>query len=75
MRLFYTGATEYLEPQNSPRLSIGGFVSSSPLPNDILNGIFGSISDYKAVNGLKEVRGVVLKNEFWIYSSSSNFMV
>jgi len=63
MRLFYTGATEYLGEQKSPRLSLGGFISSSPLPNDILNGIFGSISDYKAVNGLKEVRGVVLRNE------------
>ncbi len=63
MRLFFTGASSFLASQPSPRLSLGGFISNSPVPNDVLNGIFGSISDRQGNNGLKETFGFALRNE------------
>jgi len=63
MRLFFTGAKVFLGVQINPTLSLGGLISSSPVPNDAINAVFGSISEYQASNGLKEVRALVLKNE------------
>lgn len=63
MRLFFTGAKEYLGPQANPRLSLGGLISSSPIPNDAINGLFGSISDLQGAEGSRETRGLVLLNE------------
>lgn len=63
MRLFFTGAKTFLAEQANPNLSLGGFVSSSPVPFDQLDGVFGGVSDYEAANGNREVRCFVLKNE------------
>lgn len=63
MRLFFTGASKGDEPQPSPSLSLGGYVSSSPLPNGAINNLFGSISQYGKELKSKEVRAIVLKNE------------
>ena len=72
MRLFFTGALSFLGPQANPRLSLGGLISSSPVPNDSLNAIFGTISDYEASRGSKQTIGLVLRNESGSEITSGN---
>lgn len=45
MILYYTGASVFNGPSTANK-SIGGYVSSSLVPNEALNEIFGSISEY-----------------------------
>ena len=63
MRLFYTGASKGGEEQEIPSQSLGGYVSSSPLPNGSINNLFGGISQYGKQKALRQVRAIVLKNE------------
>lgn len=61
--LYYTGATQYLDPQQDSKLSLGGFVSSSLVPNNLLNNLFGNISALSVSNDTTIIRGIALKNE------------
>jgi hypothetical protein len=63
MKLYYSGATEGGQAQTSPNLSLGGFVSGTPLPNGSINNLFGGISQYSKEKAIKQVRAIVLKNE------------
>ena len=51
-------------PQNDPMRSLGGFVSSSPVPNSAVNGIFDLISALTLEKRQKEVVGICLINKF-----------
>lgn len=63
MRFLYSGANAYLLPQTNPSLSLGGFVSSSIVPNGRLNGLF-SDGSYKASKfGSIETKALILENE------------
>lgn len=63
MKLYYTGATDFEQPQSNPLLSLGGYISSSPVQNASISNLFGSISQKALKNGSREIRAVVLKNE------------
>lgn len=63
MRLFYTGAEKEGETQESAPVSLGSYVSGSPLPNGAINALFGGISQYSKEKSIRQVRAIVLKNE------------
>lgn len=62
MILLFTGAKDEELPQPEPRLSIGGYISNSPVPNGSLNNLFGEISQYTLEKQVIEYRGIALKN-------------
>lgn len=64
MRLFYTISSQENLPQKDPLLSLGGFRSSSMVPNDAFNAIFSDISEYSVQKGLPEYIGLILQNTF-----------
>lgn len=64
MRLFYTVSSEENKTQKDPLLSLGGFRSSSMVPNDAFNALFGDISEYSIQKGLPEYIGLILQNTF-----------
>lgn len=63
MRLFYTGAQVKDASQSNPLQSLGGFVSSSVVPNNKLNSLFPNLDSNDLSEGLEDIIGVVLKNE------------
>jgi len=60
---FFTGADSYLAAQPDKDKSLGGFVSSSPVPNDIIGALFTDVSFYTVTNNLRETKAIVIKNE------------
>lgn len=62
MRLYFTGAQSYLSKQNSSALSLGGYPSSSQLPVEGIDKLFGSISQQDLLQGGTSVKAVVLQN-------------
>jgi len=63
LRLYYTGAEKAFESQVKPSLSLGGYFSSSMIPNDYLGNLFGDITKTTIERDTGEYIGVVLKNE------------
>lgn len=63
MRLLFTGASEYLGQQTNANQSLGGLISSSPLPNGTLDEILGSISEKQMSEGGKDTRAFVIVND------------
>lgn len=63
MRFYYTGAKGFLEEQKNPSLSLGGFISSSLVPNGNINNLFSSITPYTLNKNLTEYSLIALKNE------------
>lgn len=63
MKLYYTGASDFLKSQNNPLQSLGGYISNSAMANGGIGGLFGSISQKSLRNGTNEFRAVALKNE------------
>lgn len=60
--LFYTGANKSNAIQTNSARSLGGWISSSQIPNEVLNNIFGNI-DYTIVSkNLKSNRVIAFKN-------------
>lgn len=64
IELLYTGVIKEGLPQTNPLNSIGGYVSSSLIPNGSLDNIFTGASYYALVNRQTtfEVSAIVLKN-------------
>lgn len=62
MRFFYTNAFRALEAQGNADKSLGGFISSSPVPNGQLNNLFADISTFTIDHNVREVKGLALKN-------------
>lgn len=63
MKLYYTGSKTYLGTQPKKEFSLGGFVSSSIVPNSQLGNLFSDITKYTTGNEITEVIGIILKNE------------
>lgn len=63
MKLYYTGSKTYLGTQQKKEFSLGGFVSSSIVPNSQLGNLFSDITKYTKGNEVTEVIGIILKNE------------
>lgn len=82
IRIFFTGAKTYLAQQKKGVNSLGGFISSTPVPNDYLNGVFSKVSQ----SNRNEVRFfdmicLALRNDFdaplkdlsfWVENESAN---
>ena len=64
MKFFYTGASTYNVAQPVASLSLGGFLSSSEVQNDILNNLFSSISDLSKQNLKREAKLIAIKNTY-----------
>lgn len=62
MILYFTGAVKQGDPQTESRLSLGGHISSSQLPNGNINNLFGEISQYTLEKQVVEYRALALKN-------------
>lgn len=61
VQLLYTGADNVGLPQLTASKSIGGFVSSSQVPNLLMQNLFGDVSYQNLVNGSKTLRALALK--------------
>lgn len=63
IKLYYTGASAPLEPQTEPNKSLGGFISSTVIPNSRINTIFRDESIYSKSKNTPEVICIAIKNE------------
>ena len=64
MKLYYTTPTGENVVQADSRLSLGGYKSLSPLPNDTFDNLFGEISQFMLSKDPEdEFIGLILKNE------------
>jgi hypothetical protein len=65
MKLYYTNPTTEEVVQSDPRLSLGGYKASSPVPNDSFDNLFGEISQFTLSKNVPEDEyvGLILKNE------------
>jgi len=63
IKLYYTGGKSYLESQPKKEYSLGGYVSSIPIPNALVNNLFGDISLLTESRGGFDIIGIVIKNE------------
>jgi hypothetical protein len=63
LRLYYTTQNESEKMQDRPDLSLGGFKSSTPVPNASYNNLFGDVSVYSVYSSQEEYIGLTLKND------------
>jgi hypothetical protein len=63
LKLYYTGPRSYLAVQQKPSYSLGGYPSSSIVPNGQNGSLFSEVSSYTKQNEITEVIGLILKNE------------
>jgi hypothetical protein len=64
MKFYYTGATTYNIAQTFAALSLGGFLSSSEIQNDLLNNLFSNLSQLAKQNLKREAILIALKNTY-----------
>lgn len=60
--LFYTGAIQNGAIQEDPSKSLGGWVSSSPIQNNVFDNLFGKIDYSQIKNDLKPIRVIAFQN-------------
>jgi len=60
--LYYTGAVQHGAVQNDPNRSLGGWISSSPIQNDVFDNLFNKIDYYQIKNKLKPIRVIAFQN-------------
>lgn len=60
--IYYTGAIQHLAIQTDPSKSLGGYISSSQVPNDVLSNIFGTLDYTTIINKLKDTRVLAFLN-------------
>lgn len=61
--VYYTGADSFGFEQKDPIRSIGGFVSITRIPKDMMNNLFGDISNYTLQKQSTDTKCIALKNE------------
>lgn len=61
--VYYTGADACGFEQKDPIRSIGGYVSATRIPKDMLNNLFGDISNYGLQKASLDTKCIALKNE------------
>ena len=62
MQLYYTNSQKAEGEQNNPLLSLGGYISISPVPNDYLGNVISDISRLAIDNKSRETIILALKN-------------
>lgn len=62
MKLYYSTIEETDAEQKQPRFSLGGFISSTVVPNNSIENLFGDITPYTIRNNRDEYIAVMLKN-------------
>ena len=62
MLLFYTGPDQPLGVQKSPEKSLGGFISSSIVPNSQLNNLYSTLTKSDVDNNYSVIRILALTN-------------
>lgn len=71
MKLFYTGAVKFNDPQLDALKSLGGYISDSEIPNASLNNLFGDISKFGIWNRQQtEYRAIALYNDSGIAATN-----
>lgn len=63
IKLYYTSKKGENELQTRPDLSLGGFKSSTLIPNNSVNNLFSDISLYTVYRNQDEIIGIIAKNE------------
>lgn len=63
MFLYYTGSVDLDQPQTQIQKSLGGYKSSTRIPNSFLNNLFSDVSRKDSMDGDEVIIGVILKNE------------
>ena len=63
MRLLYTVSSGYMAEQQNVSYSIGGFASSTTIPNDMFGNLFDELSVNTIRNARNEYRAIVLHND------------
>ncbi len=63
MKYFYTGAQRAFAEQKDPELSLGGNISSTQIPNDLLQNIFSEASYLSVQQKKRETKLIVLQND------------
>lgn len=81
MQLFYTVSSGYLNEQPNYVNSLGGFPSSTKVPNDVFDNLFDEISLCEIKDVKTQYRAIILKNdsqeeianvELWFEQSEDN---
>jgi hypothetical protein len=62
LKLFYTGALKFDNPQQDTIRSLGGYISSSEVPNGWIGNLFGDMSKFTVQQGKAEIRVIAIKN-------------
>lgn len=62
MLLLYTGAIQPLTGQRNPEKSLGGFVSSTKIPNGRINNLFEDVSYYTKIDKPVQYKAVAIEN-------------
>ena len=63
MKFLYTGAPKYNTSQLVAKKSLGGFLSSSEIPNDFMESVFSSLSELAKQSLKREAVLIALKND------------
>lgn len=63
LKLYYTVSSGYLDIQGNYINSLGGFPSSTEVPNDVFDNLFDEISLSEIKNVKTQYRAIVIKNE------------
>lgn len=63
MKLLYTVSSGYLNTQNNYINSLGGFPSSTPVPNDVFDNLFDELSISEVKESKTQYRAIVLQND------------
>lgn len=84
MKLYYTVSSGYLQPQTNYINSLGGFPSSTPVPNDIDGNLFDELSLSEIKDAKTQYRAIILQNnsdkiaenvELWFESPDTNVCI
>lgn len=75
MNLYYSGAIKANAQQADPTLSIGGYISSTPIRNGLKNGLFSPLRMIDIRNKVSQARLIVLKNILGIAANSISIWV
>lgn len=62
--IYYTINTKFAAPQSFSFKSLGGFMSSTRVPNGSINNVFGSLSLDELKRNSFRIIGLIFKNEF-----------